>query len=122
VKTKLIYLGFVISGEGLKMNQKKVKATINWPTPKNYFEVRSFHGLESFYIKFIRNFSGICAPIIETIKGTKQPFKWIEAIDKSFKLLKKKITEKPILALLYFNKLFQVECDVSGTAIGVVLS
>ena len=37
VKTELVYLGFVISGEGLKMDQEKVKAIINWPTPKNYF-------------------------------------------------------------------------------------
>ena len=68
------------------------------------------------------NFSGICAPIIETIKGNKQPFKWTETTDKSFRLLKQKITGKPILALLYFNKLFQVECDAIGTKIGVVLS
>jgi hypothetical protein len=78
--------------------------------------------LASFYRKFIRIFSGICAPIIETIKGTKQPFKWTEAAYNSFKLLKKKIIEQPILALPNFNKLFQVECDASGTAIGVVLS
>jgi len=36
VKTKLVYLGFVISGEGLKMDQEKVKAIINWPTPKKF--------------------------------------------------------------------------------------
>ena len=64
------------------MDQEKVKAIINWPTPRNNFEVRIFHGLASFYRKFIMKFSGIYAPIIETIKGTKQPFKWTEATDK----------------------------------------
>ena len=36
--------------------------------------------------------------------------------------MKQKVDELPILALLDFNKLFQVECDASGNAIGVVLS
>jgi hypothetical protein len=37
-------------------------------------------------------------------------------------VLKEKITEKPILVLPYFGKTFQVICDASGLAIGVVLS
>jgi len=122
VRTQLIYLGFVIFGKGSKMDQEKEKSIINWPNPKNVFEVRSFHGLEIFYRKFIRNFSGMCAPIIETNKGTKQSFNWTEAINTSFKLLKKKIPEQPILALHDFNKLFQVECDASGIKIGAFLS
>jgi len=121
-KEQLVYLGFFISADGLKMDLEKVKAITEWPSPRNMFEVRSFHGLASFYRKFIRNFSKINAPIIDTIKKDRQPFKWTAEGEENFQLLKKKVTEKPVLVLPDFNKPFQVKCDASGEAIGVVLS
>jgi hypothetical protein len=122
MKIELIYLGFVVSEEGLKMDREKVQAIVNWPTLRSTFEVRSFHGLASFYRKFIRGFSQICAPIVETIKESKQTFKWTKEANRSFKLLKKNINVKPILAFPSFDKSFQIETDASGTAIGVFLS
>jgi len=122
MKEELIYLGFVVSKEGLKMDPKKVQEIWNLPIPKNIFEVRSFHGLASFYRKFLRGFSQICAPILEKMNETNQPFKWTEAADRNFKSLKRKITEKPVLALPDFEKVFQVETDASGITIGAVLS
>lgn len=44
-----MYLGFVVSHEGLKMDPEKVKAILECPTPMCAFDVRSFHGLVSFY-------------------------------------------------------------------------
>ena len=84
MKSKLVYLGFVISRDGLNMDPKKVQAIIDWPSPRNIFEVRSFHGLASFYRKFINNFSGICSPIIETIKKDKKPFQWTTEAENRF--------------------------------------
>ena len=43
-------------------------------------------------------------------------------VDKSFNLLIQKATEKPILTLPNFNKVFQVHFNDSGTTIGVILS
>jgi hypothetical protein len=122
MKIELIYLGFVISVNELKMDPSKVEVIKNWPSLRNIFEVRSFHGLASFYRKFIRNFSGISAAMMDTIKKRHKYFHWTEEAEKSFNLLKQKITEQPVLVLPDFTKVFQVKCDASGFAIGVVLS
>lgn len=45
----LFYLGFFISKYGLNIDPEKVRVIFYFPSPKNIFEVRSFHGLASFY-------------------------------------------------------------------------
>jgi hypothetical protein len=122
MRTQLIYLGFFISSNELKMDPKKIKVIKDCPSPKSVFEVRSFHGLAIFYWKFIRNFSGISASTMDTVKKRHKYFHWMEEVEKSFNLLNKKITEKPILVLPYFSKTFQVRCDASGFSIGAILS
>ena len=117
-----MYLGFVILANGLKMDPKKVKVILEWPTPKNVGKVRSFHGLDSFYRMFKRNFSSVCNSMTETRRGDKKDFNWTQGDDKSFETLKKNVVELPVLSLHDFNKVFQIECDASGSALGFVLS
>ena len=106
MKMELVFLGFVISQEGLNMDLQKVKEIVEWSTPRNIYEVRSFQGLGSFYRKFSKNFSNICAPIVEILKREHHPFEWTEVLERGFRLLKWKIIENPILALSNFQKLF----------------
>ncbi|XP_010263723.1 PREDICTED: uncharacterized protein LOC104601919 [Nelumbo nucifera] len=40
----LLFLGFIISKDGIKVNEEKVRAIREWPTPINVTDVRRFHG------------------------------------------------------------------------------
>ena len=71
-----MFLGFIISKNQLKMDPSKVEAILSWPTPRTATEVKSFHGLASFYRKIL-SFSGVCAPMVDNIKGgRKYKFVW----------------------------------------------
>ena len=48
-QSKVIFLGHVLSKEGISPNPEKVKT---WPTPKSAKEVHSFLGLASYYHRF----------------------------------------------------------------------
>ena len=52
----------------------------------------------------------------------KRNFQWIISPMHPFNILKKKVTERPILSLPYFNKVFQLDCDASGEVVGAILS
>jgi hypothetical protein len=72
----------VISSNEFKMDPEKVRAIEEWPSPRSIFEIRSFHGLESFYRNFIKNFSGICTPMLDTMKKKHKYFNWTKEDEK----------------------------------------
>ncbi|KAG7533170.1 Reverse transcriptase domain [Arabidopsis thaliana x Arabidopsis arenosa] len=90
----LVFLGFVVSTDGVKVDEEKVKAIREWPSPTSVGEVRSFHGLAGFYRRFVKDFSTLAAPLTEVIKKN-VGFKWKQAQEDAFQALKEKLTHAP---------------------------
>ncbi|GBG71817.1 hypothetical protein CBR_g9227 [Chara braunii] len=94
----VIYLGHVISGEGLAPEATKVAVVQDWPRPANIRDVRSFLGLASYYRKFIKNFSGIAAPLTDLTKKDAS-FLWTSECQEAFTRLKEALIRAPVLKL-----------------------
>eukprot|EP00253_Pinus_taeda_P021892 PITA_21892 len=82
-QTEVHYLGHVISKEGIAMDPKKIRAIMEWATPRNLEEVRSFMGLAGYYRRFIKNFSHIAYPITSLQRKGKK-FEWKKECTASF--------------------------------------
>ena len=69
-------MGHIISEEGIPVDPEKIEAIMNWATPRNMTDIRSFMGLVGYYMRFIEGFSKVALPVTSIQrKGIK--FEWI---------------------------------------------
>ncbi|XP_060070261.1 uncharacterized protein LOC132550238 [Ylistrum balloti] len=115
-------LGHVVGLGRLELEQAKVKAIAEAPTPTSKKQVRSFLGLAGFYRKFIPNFAAISVPLTDlTKKGNPNKVVWEESHDIAFNTLKKLLTAGPVLKLADMEEDFILRTDASDTGLGAVL-
>ena len=97
---------------------------LKWKAPRSVKDVQIFIGFANFYRKFIENFSKICKPITDTLKGkeNKGLFIWGKEQDEAFKELNRRFTSAPILAHFYPDQRTVIETDASNFASRAILS
>ncbi|GJY38685.1 reverse transcriptase domain-containing protein [Tanacetum coccineum] len=115
-----IVLGHKISKSGIEVDKAKVDVIAKLPHPTTVKGVRSFLGHAGFYRRFIQDFSKIALPMTHLLEK-ETPFVFSKECIESFNILKKKLTESPILVALDWDLPFEIMCDASDYAVGAVL-
>ena len=79
-KTRITYVGHIVSSNGIGTDPKKVEAVKNWTVPKTVTDVRSFLGFTNYYRRFIRGYAkGAKAWCLATNANRKKaPIEWTD--------------------------------------------
>ena len=62
------FLGHIVSKEGIRVYPKKIEVVVEWKSPRNVTEVRSFLGLAGYYRRFVKGFSMTAAPMTRLLQ------------------------------------------------------
>ncbi|GJV54849.1 reverse transcriptase domain-containing protein [Tanacetum coccineum] len=115
-----IVLGHKISKNRIEVDKAKVDVIAKLPHPTTVKGIQSFLGHAGFYRRFIQDFSKIARPMTRLLEKD-TPFFFSKKCIEAFQTLKKKLTEAPILVAPDWDLPFELMCDASDFAIGVVL-
>ena len=125
-KSRITYLGHIVSAAGIETDHKKIEAVKDWTQPRTVTDVRSFLGFTNHYRRFIRSYAKVAWPLNALISGDnanhkKSLVKWNPECQQAFDQLKDLCTKTPILAYADYKKTFQLQTDASDLGLGVVL-
>ncbi|KAL4085097.1 hypothetical protein QTP88_027389 [Uroleucon formosanum] len=121
LKQQCMYLGHIISENGIRPDPEKIKSVLQFPIPTSVKEIKSFLGLSGYYRKFIKSYSLISKPMTNLLRKD-VTFNWDTSCQEAFDKLKNILCSEPILQYPDFTKPFIVTTDASGKALGAILS
>ena len=117
---KVVFLGQLITRDGIKPAGKLLRSIKEFPVPFDQRSVRAFLGLVGFFRKYCENFARISKPLVDLTKENIK-FEWNEIHENAFKILRRKLMNKPILAHYDPKLLTRLDCDASLTGISGIL-
>ena len=54
---EMLYIWLGIREDGIQVHQEKIRAILDWPTPRNVIDLKGFVGICTYYRRFLKGFS-----------------------------------------------------------------
>ena len=116
---RLVYLGHVISNEGIAPNPEKVQGIKDFPRPTNCTDVRKFMGMISYYRKFIPHLTNHSRPL--EILGASKVWYWTTNEENAFQACKSILSQNALLNHPDYSLPFMIQTDASSIGLGAIL-
>jgi len=118
--TQMVFMGLVLSDNGIGPAEDKVKAIIDAREPQSVSEVRSFLGLANYNARFIPDFATVAEPLRRlTKKGVR--FEFGEEQKNAFSALKRRLSSAETLGYFDKNAKTLIIADASPVGLGAIL-
>ena len=116
---EILYLGHVVSADGVRTDPAKIKKVLEIANPKNIVELRRFLGLAGYYRKFVQNFSRVVEPLRKLLYKD-VTWNWTKECSAAVETIKHLLTVAPILAFPDFSETAEpMELYIDATACGL---
>lgn len=129
LKKEVSYLGYTVTKDGTKTDERKIEKIKKWPKPTTGEELRSWLGLCGYYRQFVKDYAKLVAPLENLCKKIwnkksrkKTSIEWDSKCNESFEKLKLALTTAPVLSYPTKNDKFVLDTDASHDSMGAVLS
>jgi predicted aspartyl protease len=119
-KEEVRFLGYIVSGSGIKADPEKTEAIRTWPTPTSQKALQRFLGICAFYHRFIEGLSTVAAPLYKLLRKDTD-WNWDNEQAKAFQTLKDRLTALPEMAFPDSALPYDMHTDASDVGIGAVL-
>ena len=119
-QTEAHFIGHVLSGKGLRIDNMKVKAIVEMPPPSDVAGMQRFLGMVQYLSKFVPHLSDLTQPLRQlTQKST--TWNWTEDAQHAFNRIKAELSAAPVLQYYSLEKEVSLQCDASQSGLGAAL-
>ena len=121
IKTdQLIFIGHIITNQGLKPDPSKIQTIMDMERPKDKEGVRRLQGMVTYLSKFLPKLSDVIEPL-RRLTHKEAEWNWSEEQENAFNDVKRLVTCAPALSYYDPSKDLVIECDASSKGLGAAL-
>ena len=119
-KTQVKFFGHVLTSDGVKADDDKLRAIREMTPPQNKDDLRRYLGMVAYLTKFLPGYSQVAAPLRELLKEDVTWY-WSPEQETSFQRLREMVITTPVLAFYSPTATRTVSADASSHGLGGVL-